>query len=194
MNFPTLPAVRLPDRAPRGSEGPGIHTDVLKNFETLRLQVVVSSSGVDGSEQHGIGASKKNHATGTGIVTSCPEHSMKLPYHMPIGSRYLLRMVLDVKVLPENGRTGGQRTSDLDGPGPLGMPYTLTPPTTPGLIRMAVPWSVWVLLPLESHVARSAVGSHPPFSVTSSIAPNSYLHGSLARHPALSDCWSCHFG
>ena len=30
------------------------------------------------------------------------------------------RMVLEVKVLPENGRTGGQRTSDLDGPGPLG--------------------------------------------------------------------------
>ena len=31
--------------------------------------------------------------------------------YIPIGSRYLLRMVLEVKVLPENGRTGGQRTS-----------------------------------------------------------------------------------
>ena len=36
-------------------------------------------------------------------------------------------MVLKVKVLPENGRTGGQRTSDSDGPGPLGI-YTVSSP------------------------------------------------------------------
>ena len=29
--------------------------------------------------------------------------------YIPIGSRYLLRMVLEVKVLPENGRTGGSK-------------------------------------------------------------------------------------
>ena len=38
-------------------------------------------------------------------------HRVQVPPEDGLGGEY---------VLPENGRTGGQRTSDSDGPGPLG--------------------------------------------------------------------------
>ena len=61
----------------------------------------------------------------------------------PIGSRYLLRMVLEVKLLPENG-LWDQRHPYLriqDGPGPLGKQF---------IEGSNPPWELWIPIELAT--------------------------------------------